>query len=76
MIVDATASRATIASSSRALGPAPNTSEAMPEAQIPLGPLGDADFAVEAQPLGPRPGVGHQQRAEDGDHAEDDGGVR
>ena len=40
----------------------------------PLGALGDAHLAVEAQPLGPRPGVRHQQRAEDGDHADDDGG--
>src|ERR671910_877750 len=44
------------------------------QAQDALGSLSDSHFAVKAQTLGPGPGIGYQKRAENGDHAQDDGG--
>ena len=72
-MIEATARSATRPSSTMAWGPAPTRSEATPEPQNPLRALGDPDLAVETQPLGARPGVGDQERAEDGHHAGDDG---
>ena len=43
------------------VGPAPNDHRGQAQTQNPLGPLGDADLAIETQAFGPGAGVGDQK---------------